>query len=58
MTVCFKISATALYLELPFTVMFDTKIHLEPVTRGVLHKKLFLKISLYSQENTCVGVSF
>ena len=48
MTVCFKISATALYLELPFTVMFDTKIHLEPVTRGVLHKKLFLKISLYS----------
>ena len=26
--------------------------------RGVLWKKLFLKISQYSQENTCAGVSF
>ena len=24
----------------------------------VFYKKLFLKISQYSQENTCVGVSF
>ena len=30
----------------------------EAVTRGVLKKKLILKISPYSQENTCVGVSF
>ena len=27
-------------------------------TRGVLYKKLFLKISQISRENTCVGVSF
>ena len=30
----------------------------EAVKRGVLSKKLFLKISQYSQENTCVGFSF
>ena len=30
----------------------------EAATGGVLFKKLFLKISQYSQENTCVGVSF
>ena len=30
----------------------------EAATRGVLYKKLFLKISQYLQENTCVGVSF
>ena len=27
-------------------------------TRGVLWKKLFLKISQYSQKNTCIGVFF
>ena len=32
--------------------------YLEVVTGGVLKKKLFLKISQYSQENNCVGVSF
>ena len=26
--------------------------------RSVLYKKLYLNISQYSQENTCVGVSF
>ena len=30
----------------------------EAATRGVLWKKLFLKIPQISQENTCVGVSF
>ena len=30
----------------------------EAATRDVLQKKLFLKISQYSQENTCDGVSF
>ena len=30
----------------------------EAATGGVLLKKLFLEISQYSQENTCVGVSF
>ena len=30
----------------------------EAATRGVLWKKLFIKISQYSQENNCVGVSF
>ena len=30
----------------------------EAATRGVLQKKMFLKVSQYSQENTCVRVSF
>ena len=30
---------------------------LEAATRGILKKKLFLKISQYSQENACIGVS-
>ena len=30
----------------------------EAATRGVLQKKLFLKISQYSQENNCIGISF
>ena len=30
----------------------------EAATGGVLHKNVFLKISLISQEDTCVGVSF
>ena len=30
----------------------------EAATGGLLWKKLFLKISQYSQENACVGVSF
>ena len=30
--------------------------YLEAATAGVLKKKLFFKISQYSQENNCVGV--
>ena len=30
----------------------------EAVTGGVLEKKVLLRISQYSQANTCVGVSF
>ena len=30
----------------------------EAVTGGVLKKMLFLNILQYSQENTCIGVSF
>ena len=30
----------------------------EAATRGVLWKKLILRISQYSHENICVGVSF
>ena len=30
----------------------------EAATRGVLRKKVFLKISQISRENSCVGVSF
>ena len=30
----------------------------EAATGGVLKKKVFLRISQISQENTCVGVSF
>ena len=32
--------------------------YLEAATRGVLLKKRFLKISQYSNESNCVGVSF
>ena len=32
--------------------------HSEAATRGALQKKLLLKISQISQENTCVRVSF
>ena len=32
--------------------------YLEAAIGGVLQKKLFLKVSQYSQENKCVRVSF
>ena len=40
--------------------MFDSVLRtpLEAATGGVLDKKAFFKISQYSQENICVGVSF
>ena len=42
----------------PFMDQLDEFIHHpETITRGV-YKKAFLKISQYSLENTCVGVSF
>ena len=37
--------------------MFEI-IHLEAATGGVLYKKVFLKISQNSWENTCARVSF
>ena len=37
---------------------FAGKHMLEAAARGVLYKKLFLNISQYSQESTCVGVYF
>ena len=37
--------------------LIDTK-YSEAATRGVLYKKVFLKISQNSQENTCARVSF
>ena len=37
--------------------MFEI-IHLEAATGGVLYKKVFLKISQNSRENTCARVSF
>ena len=55
--VCSKRWAT-LHNGKAFTVISDTKIRIEAITRSVLYKKLFLKISLYSQENICVGDSF
>ena len=48
------------YVLIPFissTVLFYEKLALEAATRVVL-TKLFLKISQYPQENTCVRVSF
>ena len=36
----------------------SSKIYTEAATKGVLWKKLFLKISQYSQEKACVGVTF
>ena len=32
--------------------------YLEAAIGGLLYKKLFLKILLYSQENNCVGITF
>ena len=37
---------------------FSEKLFTEAATGGVLSKKLFLKISKTSHENTCVGVCF
>ena len=48
------------YVLIPFissTVLFYEKLASEAATRVVL-TKLFLKISQYPQENTCVRVSF
>ena len=36
----------------------EIEITSEEATEGVPEKKLFLKISYYSQENACVGISF
>ena len=39
--------------------MKNYKVHLvEIATGGILLKKVFLKVSQYSQINTCAGVSF
>ena len=35
-----------------------THVFLEATAKGVLQKKLILEILQYSQEKTCVGVSF
>ena len=39
-------------------VFIKQKTNAEVAIGGVPWKKLFLKISQHSQENTCVGVSF
>ena len=45
--------------QFEFTIWkYKVKLSAEVASRGVLYKKLFLKISRYSWENTCVGVSF
>ena len=31
---------------------------IEAATKGVIYKKMFIKILQYLQKNTCVGVSF
>ena len=41
-----------------FYVIYFAIIISEAAIRGVLWKKVFLEISLNSQENTCVKVSF
>ena len=44
-----------IFIPSEFTVLLTSP---EAATRVVLYKKLLLIISQYSQENTCVGVSF
>ena len=44
-----------IFIPSDFTVLLTSP---EAATRVVLYKKLVLKISQYSQENTCVGVLF
>ena len=45
------------FYEVPKSWQFSEKLFTE-VDTGVLWKKMFLKISKTSQENTCVEVSF
>ena len=44
--------------EVPKSWQFSAKLFTEAATGGVLWKKVFLKISKTSKENTVVGVSF
>ena len=46
------------FYEVPKSWQFPQKLFTQAATGGVLLKKVFLKISKTSQENTCVGVSF
>ena len=52
-----KVEVTFPYIELLFmnTMTFPWS---EAATTGVIEKKVFLKISQNSQENTCARVSF
>ena len=45
-------------LKLIQQITFYLSIVAEATTGDVLKKKVFLKISQYSQENICVGISF
>ena len=45
-------------LKLIQQITFYWSIVAEATTGDVLKKKVFLKISQYSQENICVGISF
>ena len=44
--------------QLFFRILSFDREHTEAATEGVLQKKMFLKISQYPQEKTCVVVSF
>ena len=46
------------FMENFFFVHWLPQLHLKTVIGGVLSKKLFLKSSQYSQENTCVEIAF
>ena len=54
----FFISCNTIY-DVPKSRIINIFIQLsEATTRGVLYKKLFLKMSQNLQENTCIGASF
>ena len=53
----FSTITSAIFRRL-FEFVWDIKVHTEAATRGVLYKKVFLKILQNSQENTCARASF
>ena len=54
---CHKNECAKIILSNLFEIKFEGKLP-EATTRGVLQKKVFLKISQNLQENTCARVSF
>ena len=52
-----KIETTKIFFSLKNVSSIDND-YLETTTRGILLKKLFLKIFKYLQGNNCVGVLF
>ena len=54
-----NVSVLCLHLKAVFQCYFLSFVHLEAATRGVLKEPVLRYFTiLYSQENTCVGVSF
>ena len=52
------VSCISIRVSLPYVEKIIVSLWIETATGGVLFKKTVLKISQYSQENTCVRASF